>query len=330
MKNTKVAIVVLNWHGAADTICCLKSLMELSTTGFSVFVVDNASTDDSLAEIRDWVSNYTNRDGAQFALSDFSMAPVNEDNIKDISGSTERIILLQAGRNGGYAAGNNVGLRLAMKTGFDYFWILNNDTEVHLDALQFLLDRMVESPDIGICGSTLVYSHDRTLVQARGGAIFLPLKGRGVPIGAFQKVQDAVDLAQLESKLRYVIGASMFVSRKFVSKVGLMAEHYFLYWEELDWATRGRSCFKLGYAPNSLVYHKVGASIGTSDSGVASPLSEYYMTRGRLKYCIRYSKISIPFVVFETTRTTLRWLARSNWRRAQNIVRSVIGLPFSK
>ena len=122
----------------------------------------------------------------------------------------------------------------------------------------------------------------------------------------------------------------MFVRREFIAAVGFMAEDYFLYWEELDWATRGRPAFTLGYAAKSLVYHKVGASIGTSDSGAGSPLSEYYMARGRLKYCLRYSRISVPFVLLESGRSILRWMARSDWARAWNLARAVTGLHHVK
>ena len=55
----------------------------------------------------------------------------------------------------------------------------------------------------------------------------------------------------------------MLSSRVFLEDVGLMEESYFLYFEELDWAMRAKKAFKLGYARESVVYHKEGASIGT-------------------------------------------------------------------
>ena len=329
MKKNKTAIVVLNWHGGVDTVSCLQSLIGLRASDFSIFVVDNDSQDDSLSHIRHWLTNYARRDDSRFAFNDLTSGPPGQDAVQTL-GATGQIVLLQAGRNGGYAAGNNVGLRLAMQAGFEYFWILNNDTEVDPDALAHLITRMTAKPTIGICGSTLVYAHDRKRVQARGGATFIPLKGRGVPIDAFQAVGEPFDATAVEERLRYVIGASMFVRRAFIEAVGFMAEDYFLYWEEIDWATRGRPAFTLGYAANSLVYHKVGASIGTSDSGVGSPLSEYYMARGRLKYCLRYSKRSVPFVLFESGRSIFRWVLKSDWRRVRNLARAVSGLSYVK
>lgn len=327
MKKNTTAIVVLNWNGAADTVACLESLVALHASDFSIYVVDNASQDDSLSDIRQWLVAYALRSDARFAFVDLAAGSPDQV-LAAVPGAIGHIVLVQAGRNGGYAAGNNVGLTLAMQAGFDYFWILNNDTEADADALTALRQRMTDAPEIGICGSTLLYAHDRTRVQARGGAAFIAWKGRGIPIDAFKSASDAFDAIAVERRLRYVIGASMFVRRKFIAKVGLMAEDYFLYWEEIDWATRGRPEFTLGYAADSLVFHKVGASIGTSDSGAGSPLSEYYMARGRLKYCLRYSRVSVPFVLFESVRSILRWVAKADWPRARSLARAVTGRPY--
>ncbi|RYF35120.1 MAG: glycosyltransferase family 2 protein [Comamonadaceae bacterium] len=327
MKKNATAIVVLNWNGGADTVACLESLVALRASDFSIYVVDNDSRDDSLSHIRQWLAAYALRSDARFAFVD--LASGSPDPRRPVAPeAVGHITLVQAGRNGGYAAGNNVGLTLAMQAGFDYFWILNNDTEVDAGALTALRQRMADAPQIGICGSTLLYAHDRTRVQARGGAAFIALKGRGIPIDAFQTTADAFDVGAIEQRLRYVIGASMFVRREFIAKVGLMAEDYFLYWEEIDWATRGRPEFALGYAADSLVFHKVGASIGTSDSGASSPLSEFYMARGRLRYCLRYSRVSVPFVLFESARSILRWVAKADWPRAWSLARAVTGRPY--
>ena len=56
----------------------------------------------------------------------------------------------------------------------------------------------------------------------------------------------------------------MLVSRDFLDEVGLMDESYFLYYEETDWAMRGKERYRLAYADDAVVYHKEGASIGSS------------------------------------------------------------------
>ena len=137
-----------------------------------------------------------------------------------------------------------------------------------------------------------------------------------------------IDRAAVEAELSYVNGASMFVSRSFLERIGLMQEDYFLYWEEMDWAARAAGQFRLGYAPQSIVYHKVGASIGTSDFGDRSPLSDYYMARSRLKFCWRFSMRSIPFVTFDIARRAWRWQRRGQRDRALLLLRAIAGLPL--
>lgn len=68
-----------------------------------------------------------------------------------------------------------------------------------------------------------------------------------------------------------------------------MCEDYFLYYEEADWALRAGTHFKLAYAPGSVVFHKVGRSIGTSsDPRRKSALCDYYSIRNRLMFTRRH------------------------------------------
>jgi GT2 family glycosyltransferase len=66
--------------------------------------------------------------------------------------------------------------------------------------------------------------------------------------------------------------------------VGLFAEHYFLYFEEIDWARRARHSWRLGTTEKSIVWHKEGASIGTATLSKRSLLSEYYLARNLILF----------------------------------------------
>ena len=68
-----------------------------------------------------------------------------------------------------------------------------------------------------------------------------------------------------------------------------MSEDYFLYYEELDWALRARGRFSLAYASDSLVYHKAGASIGSSNKAASRSLpADYYLMANRLKITAKF------------------------------------------
>lgn len=339
MSVDKVAVIVLNWNGAADTIACIESLIDLRTKDLGVYVCDNASTDDSVELIKQWASDTLPTINARrqsegrehFRFRDLSATPSSQAEFAEKGeSSTAAITFIRTGKNGGYAAGNNVGMRYALAEGFDYFWVLNNDTEVDAEAVNWLLQRMRQEPAIGMCGSTLIYHSRRDLVQNWAGAKFLPLKGRAIQLGANRSPLDPIDERSVEREMDHVSGAAMFVSRAFLEKVGLMQEDYFLYWEEMDWAARAEGLFKLGYASKSVVYHKVGASIGTNDFGDRSPLSDYYMNRSKVKFCWRFSKISLPFVFIDISRKAFAWARRGNWQRAALLGRAAIGMPYVK
>lgn len=330
-------MIVLNWNGWTDTIACVESLLRLQNDSVSIIICDNASTDDSVARIINWASNrlvHCNAYRHATGLDDYVFDFVNPDQIGPVGPDftpplgLHRLILVQTGANRGYAAGNNVGLQIAGFNSFDYLWIVNNDTEVDSHALTHLIARTKEDSSVGICGSTLIYAERRDLVQAYGGSRFDKVKGRGVTIGEFRRREDPIDRAAVERMLSCINGASTLVTARFLNEVGPMTEDYFLYWEELDWCARAGGRFKLGYAPDSIVYHKVGSSIGTNDFGESSLLSTYYITRNRFKFCFRFSKASIPFVFVDVVRQITRAAIRKKWARARVLSRALCGLPL--
>ena len=115
----------------------------------------------------------------------------------------------------------------------------------------------------------------------------------------------------------------MLVSRSFLDQVGLMREDYFLYFEELDWAKRGRPQFELGIAPTSHVYHKEGASIGSSTSREKrSSLSERYLSRNRILFTRRYYPKSLPSVFFWVYAAAFLRLLKGDPQRASLLVKA--------
>lgn len=286
----RVHIVLLNWNGWQDTIECLKSLENLEYPNFEIVVVDNASTDDSVREIKERYPG---------------------------------INLLESESNLGYAGGNNIGLRYALEHDTDYVWLLNNDTVVHKDALSSLIDKMREKPSAGICGSRLIYYHDRDTIQALGGGIYNKWLGTTEHICANKPASKDYDEHRIEQQLDYIVGASMLVSRQFLEEVGLLSEDYFLYYEELDWATRGREKFKLGFAHNSIVYHKEGASIEATNRqlNTKSRLSDFYQIKNRLKFTFKFYPHLLPFVYLTMFYTIFNRMKRNQWNRIPMILK---------
>ena len=122
-----VFIVVLNWNGRADTLTCLRSLQALADKRTRVLVVDNGSTDGSVAAI----------------LAAHPEVPV-----------------IETGRNLGYAGGNNVGVRHAIAEGADFVLVLNNDTVCAPDMIDRLLQAAAKHPGAGMFCPRIFYMHD--------------------------------------------------------------------------------------------------------------------------------------------------------------------------
>ena len=132
----RVAIVVLNWNGWQDTIACVASLQALTYGNFEIVLVDNGSTDGSVAHI-----------------------------VRALPAVT----LLQSGANLGFGGGCNVGIRHALAQGADYVWLINSDATVDPGALTALVRVAERNPALGSVGSVIYEAGQPSQVQLWGG-----------------------------------------------------------------------------------------------------------------------------------------------------------------
>jgi hypothetical protein len=240
-------------------------------------------------------------------------------------GISARLILIQTGGNLGFAGGNNVGLRYALaQQDCDFFWLLNNDTVVDTHALSALVERMRQRPDAGMCGSTLLSYDNPRFFQALGGSIYNRWTARGGHIGMGYQGDRLPNCDAVERRMKYVVGASMMVRRTFLDQIGLMSEAYFLYFEEIDWATRARGKYSLAYAPQSVVYHKEGSSIGTSwNRRERSASSDYYAARSRMRYTRQYFPLACFLVAIALIGGGLLRYSTGNKAGARALLRAL-------
>lgn len=244
-----VAIVVLNWNNARDTVSCLDSLARLDYPNPWIIVVDNGSTDDSVARIR-----------ARFPA----------------------VTIIETGANLGYAGGNNVGIRHALAAGAEAVCILNNDVIVEPGFLDPLLAALQSGPDVGIVTPLVAEgTGDGGRVWALGSTVNrrtaeVTRQYAGEPVDAWRWCEPfAVEIAS---------GAAMLVRREVFKRVGLMDEDFFLYFEEVDWCLKVRQAgYRILAVPASVVWHKVSATLGTT-----SPVIDYYMLRNHLRLIGRH------------------------------------------
>jgi hypothetical protein len=298
-------VIILNWNGWKDTIECLESVSRLNHRDVRVVVCDNASTDGSLSKVKKWATGELLAGCANTQLSRLSLPPfpkpipylelTREQAESGAANSDARLVLIQNGANLGFAGGNNVGVRYVLgDAACQFFWFLNNDTVVEPDALSAMVRLMRHQREIGLCGSLNLSYYNPRYVQAEGGKLYCHWTAR-VHSPPLRMVEE---LDSDPVPMDFVLGASMLATRAFLEGVGLMEESYFLYFEELDWATRAKGKFKLGYARESVIYHKEGATIGSnSDRRKRSLLSDKYLSRNRVLFTKRFLPWALPSVL---------------------------------
>jgi GT2 family glycosyltransferase len=324
-RSATVAVILVNWNGWRDAIECVSSVLEQSHPNLHVFLVDNDSRDQSVENICQWCTTpvsqtqWRNHDGVA-RITDRSTVPIPV-RVVDRPARTLppppqgcRLTLIRSGGNLGFAGGCNVGMSAAGLDAFDFFWLLNTDTVVHRNALSALVRRAQAAEKTGLVGSTIRYYDRPDIVEALAGARFNRTNmttrqiGRGLPLE-----ESRIDAAAVERDLFYITGASMLVSNAFVREIGLMQEDYFLYFEELDWAMRGRDRFSWGYAADSHVFHKSGAT--SSKVLPAFTANLYY--RNRIRFAVRFFPKQLPAVRRELAIEFLRHFVRGRWTHAR-------------
>jgi GT2 family glycosyltransferase len=266
LATPKVTIIVLNWNNVSDTLTCLESLSKLNYPDYTVLVVDNGSTDDSVAQI---------------------------------SGRFPETELLRTGANLGYAEGNNVGVRHALRQKPDYVCVLNNDTILDPDCLRALVTEAESSPDIGIVGPKMYFFEPTDMVFAAGSVIDWK-NGRLLHRGVWQRESEVSPLYTLGPEdVDFVVGCCVLVRRRLVEQIGLLDPRYYLNFEDVDLCVRARQAgYRVRYTPEAILWHKVSASLGRG-----SPGNTYYMTRNSLLFF---------------------WTHLDGWRRWRAIARIVI------
>jgi GT2 family glycosyltransferase len=291
----KIGIIVLNWQGWRDTLACLESLRQLIYEGpITLIVCDNASTDDSWAQIFAWAQqHYTLTEIGIFSHGLTKLATPFPD---------YPLVLIQTGANLGFAGGNNVGIRYALQqeNPCEYLWLLNNDTTVAAMALAALYQHAQLYPQQALIGCTLLDFYQRNIVQCAGGCHYFPQLTIFRHVHGGELLSAVMQYDETTVKLDYVCGAALFLRSSVVQQIGLLNEDYFLFYEELDYTQRlKRHCYNIGWCKHSIVYHKGSASVGTTSQGDRTKLSRahYYENLSTFKYTARFYPHWLPWVM---------------------------------
>lgn len=247
MSRPLVYSIVLTWNNFTDTDECLATITQQDYDQHQIVVVDNGSTDGSIARLKErWHG---------------------------------KVRFVENKRNLGVPGGYNAGIRLALRGGADYVLLLNNDIIAQPQLINALLKPFQASPMVALTGPIIVYYDRRDLVWfAR--ATYDKVLGYARHIHLDSPLSSISHLIGKTYQSHYIPACAVMISRRALEAVGLMDCRYFLYYDDIDWCFRARmkglSSIVVG---QPLVAHKVALSSGDRGSNVLSKVSAYYYAR---------------------------------------------------
>ncbi len=247
-NNKQIGIVICNYNKSSYVVNCIQSVLESDTMDFDIYVVDNASTDDSVEQIRS-------------CFGDKVTLLVNEANL---------------GGSGGF----NTGIRKALEGGYPYIMCLDNDVLVDEAAVSSLLSFMQAHSDIGMLGSRVYHMEEPDYVQQFGlnidfdNYIVDTLYANVLEDGTIPEVVYCDTVAT----------CSVLVRTEAIEKAGIMPEDNFIYWDDMEWGWRIRQAgYQVAAYGASKVLHTKGAANRNN-----AVFTNYYNMRNRIHFFLKY------------------------------------------
>jgi len=266
-----LAVVIVSWNTRDLTLDALRTLyadLDAHGPAAQVWVVDNASTDDSAAATR----------------REFPQAN-----------------LIASDRNLGFAGGNNHALRQigfsdqpSQNTGSDLpraVYLLNSDTRTHPGATRALYDTLFSLPRAGVVGARLTYddgSFQHSAFRFPGLAQLIidlfPVPGRLYESALNGRYPRAAYAGADPFPVDHTLGATMMLRREAIQQTGLFDEQYFMYVEEIDWSMRiRRAGWEIYCIPAAHVTH-----LGGQSTSQVRPQSVINLWRSRMLLFEKY------------------------------------------
>ncbi len=217
-------VIVLNWNLPKETILCIESVLAGASPDVQIVLVDNHSSDLSVALFRERFGN--------------------------------TVTLIENSNNLGFAAGVNAGIRHALDQGAQSVLLLNNDTIVDTVMIDHLISTANQHRQAGLVGPVIFYADFPERIWRVGDqhTRWLPIPRR-LPDRYLSKTNNT------PFRLDYITACGMLIRREVLETVGLLNERYFMYYEDADFCQRVRQAsYEIWCAPQAKMWHKVSLS----------------------------------------------------------------------
>ena len=287
-QDIEVFVIIVGYRNADDIVSCLTALRRvLPYPKFEVLIAENGGLEgfESLVSALTKSNSPCRRSDANVRMN--LLERETHHVTFELCGNDQRsavyIQVYQMPNNLGYAGAINALVRpLNCCFGWNALWILNPDTEPTSSAL-FELTSQACSSAKGMIGSRIVSasSNDEPEVY---GLKWNKLSARTTLVTTLNPSQPRL-LGFPGYTLDAVSGASIYITRTLLRRIGLMDERYFLYFEDLEWGYRAKALGELDFSYNSIVLHKGGTTIGSARNRAArSKLSVYLEFRNKILF----------------------------------------------
>lgn len=287
-----VYAVVLNWNHLEDLKQTLSSLRKQDYSNLRLIVSDNGSTDGSQEYIK---SNH------------------------------KEVIFIENNQNLGWAGGNNVGIRYALRNNADYILLSNNDIYLENSHIISMMIRNFESftdkLEIAIMGGRVHYYDDREKLDNEGWIMFPKREERGFHYNRFRartKIAFSSNFKIVDS----VDGCFYMVRGTVFKRIGLLKEFFFMYADEIEFSLRAWANEYVSLIDRRItIYHKIGPRRN-------SAFSMYYRTRNLYLLLDEYKKINdhYYFYLYSSIKGTAKSLVRSFFEKNHSTIRDKIAI----
>ncbi len=250
--DTKIAVIILNYKTPELTIDCLASMEGEIEDGVLVLVVDNNSGDGSCEKIEDSIT-------------------------QNNWGGWCRLIPSEV--NGGFAAGNNIGIRAVEA---EVYVLLNSDTIIRPGAYRALYKALKQNPGVGLVAPGLE-NVDGDIEQNTFRYVtpvweFMRSAGTRPISSLLRKFDVVMKPGNKPFEPQWVGFACVVIRKEVIDQVGLLDESFFMYFEDIDYCRRARTKgWGILYWPEARVVHLLGGSSGvTKISNLRRRPPKYY------------------------------------------------------
>lgn len=230
VRNNRVAVVVLNWNGADDTIRCIESLLSQSKDVPDIILVDNNSKAPSVEQLQEYLDAHPQH----------------------------HVHFIKNSVNSGYSGGNNVGFTYALDQGYTFVGTLNPDATAEQGWTTTLTTALNSHPEAGVATGLMLRAGTNTIDTS--GELYSTWGIPG-PRGRDAHIETAPRTPE------YIFGTTGggFIARAdMLREVGLFDERFFMYFEDIDLCFRAQLMgYRVWYTPKAVARHKISASTNT-------------------------------------------------------------------